>query len=170
MLYTDSQRADHIEEILGYLYQIALKDSRIPIVLPGRDFTDEAGLAVRAFQQAYGLPVTGEIDTDTWDAIVSAYHTLTDPQLPLVLFPAPGFLLMPGDTGELVHLTQVLLNLAARRFANLPQIPVSGSYDADTEQAVRRLQEVSGLPQTGRLDRDTWNRLAALLNQLTLSV
>ena len=170
MLYTESQREDHIEEILGLLYQIALRDSRIPIVLPGREFTDEAKLAVRAFQGAYGLPVTGEIDGATWDAITAAYHALTDPQMPLVLFPSPGFVLQPGDTGELVHLTQVLMNLAGRRFDNLPQIAVSGTFDAATEEAVRQLQAISGLAQTGRLDRDTWNRLAALLNQLPLSV
>lgn len=170
MLYTEEQRGDHIEEILGLLYEIALRDSRIPIVLPGREFTDEAGIAVRAFQQAYGLPVTGEIDSATWEAIAAAYHALTDPQLPLTLFPAPGFQLMAGDSGELVHLVQVLMNLAARRFANLEPVPVTGSYDAATEAAVRRLQAVSALPETGRLDRDTWNRLAALLNQMPLAI
>ena len=31
MLYTEAQKQEHIEEILGLLYQIALRDSRIPI-------------------------------------------------------------------------------------------------------------------------------------------
>ena len=64
MLYTESQKQEHIEEILGLLYQIALRDSRIPIVLPAKEFTEEAALAVRAYQEAYGLPVTGEMGFD----------------------------------------------------------------------------------------------------------
>ena len=86
MLYTDAQKQEHIEEILGLLYQIALRDSRIPIVLPQKEFTEEAALAVRAFQEAYGLPVTGEIDGDTWDSIVQTSRELTETAAPLVLF------------------------------------------------------------------------------------
>ncbi|MCR5307145.1 MAG: peptidoglycan-binding protein [Oscillospiraceae bacterium] len=170
MLYTDEQRGDHIEEILGYLYEIALRDSRIPIVLPGRDFTDEAALAVRAFQQAYGLPVTGEIDEKTWDMIVRTYRRFKDLPAPLVLFPMPGFVMQEGDRGALVHLVQVLLNLVSRRYANLPDIPLSGVYDAETEAAVRRMQSIAGLPQTGTLDRAAWDSLASLVNQMPLGI
>lgn len=168
MIYTDEQRGEHTEEILGYLYQLALKDSRIPIVLPGKEFTDEAALAVRAFQQAYGLPVTGEIDRTTWDTIVRTYRRLTGTPAPLTLFPMPGFVLQTGDRGELVHLVQVLLNLVSRRYENLPVIPVTGAFDAETADAVRRLQELAGLPATGILDRAVWDRLAALVSQLPL--
>ena len=45
MLYTEAQMQEHVEEILGLLYQIALRDSRIPAVLPQREFSEEAGLA-----------------------------------------------------------------------------------------------------------------------------
>lgn len=170
MLYTDAQKQEHIGEILGLLYQIALRDSRIPIVLPGSEYTEEAALAVRAYQQAYGLPVTGEIDGDTWDSIVETYHRLMDEAAPLTIFPAGGFLLQERDSGELVQLVQVLLNLAAAHFGNLMPIAVTGEYDAQTTDAVRKLQAVSALPETGILDRNTWNRLAALVNTLQIGI
>ena len=170
MLYTDAQKQEHIEEILGLLYQIALRDSRIPIVLPGKDYTDEAALAVRAYQQAYGLPVTGEIDDDTWNSIVKTYHDLMDAAAPLTLFPAGTFLLQERDSGELVQLVQVLLNLAAAHYGNLMPVSVTGIYDAETAAAVRHLQAVSALPETGILDRNTWNRLAALINTLPVGI
>ncbi len=170
MLYTEAQKQEHIEEILGLLYQIALRDSRIPIVLPGSDYTEEAALAVRAYQQAYGLPVTGEIDGDTWDSIVETYHRLMDEAEPLTLFPAGGFLLQERDSGELVQLVQVLLNLAAAHYRNLMPVAVTGDYDAQTAEAVRKLQAVSALPETGILDRNTWNRLAALINTLQVGI
>jgi peptidoglycan hydrolase-like protein with peptidoglycan-binding domain len=170
MLYTEAQKQEHIEEILTLLYQIALRDSRIPVVLPGKTYTEEAALAVRAFQQAYGLPVTGEIDESTWNMIVRIYRQFKDLPAPLTLFPMPGFVLQEGDRGTLVHLVQVLLNLVGGHYANLPDIPLSGVYDRETADAVRRLQQAAGLPQTGTLDRAAWDRLAALVNQMPLGI
>ena len=170
MLYTDAQKDAHIEEILGMLYQIALRDSRIPIVIPDSGYTEEAALAVRAYQSAYGLPVTGEIDGDTWDSIVQTSRELTETAAPLVLFPAGGFVLQTGDTGGLVELVQVLLRLAGRYYANLPVIEATGTYDAETTTAVRILQQIAALPVTGITNRDTWNALAVLTGRLPLSI
>ena len=170
MLYTESQREEHIEEILTLLYQIALRDSRIPIVLPSKVFNDDAALAVRAYQEAYDLPVTGEIDGATWDSIVDTYHRLMDTAEPIALFPSGEFLLKEGDGGELVTLVQVLYNLAARRYQNLLPVEVTGQYDSATADAVRRLQQLSSLPETGSMDRSTWNRLAALVNRMPLEL
>ena len=170
MLYTDAQKQEHIEEITELLYQIALRDSRIPIVLPAKDYTEETALAVRAYQQAYGLPVTGEIDGNTWDSIVETYHRLMDEAAPLIVFPAGTFILQEHDSGEMVQLVQVLLNLAAAHYSNLLPVTDSGEYDAETAAAVRRLQQISALPETGILDRKTWNRLAALINTLPLGI
>ncbi|MBR3417660.1 MAG: peptidoglycan-binding protein [Oscillospiraceae bacterium] len=168
MLYTEAQMQEHTEEILGLLYQIALRDSRIPAVLPQKEFSEEAALAVRAYQEAYGLPVTGEIDGKTWESIVDTFHKLTDAAVPLRVFPGSSVRLQRGDSGSQVQLLQSLLDLAAQRFANLPPVKPTGEYDAATEAAVRRLQEAAGLPETGILDRRTWNRLAALFNSLTV--
>lgn len=170
MLYTEAQKQEHIEEILGYLYQIALRDSSIPIVLPGKDYTDEAALAVRAYQQAYDLPVTGEIDEATWNSIVETYHRLMDEAAPLVIFPSGAFLLQENDSGDLVMLVQVLLNLAASHYSNLPTVAVTGTFNEETADAIRKLQALSALPETGALDRPTWNRMAALVMSFPLGI
>ncbi len=170
MAYTEADRSAHQREILNYLYHIAIRDLRIPIVTPSSEYTAETALAVRAYQQAYGLPVTGEIDEDTWNSIATTYRLLTDEAIPLTIFPHGGFILQQGDTGELVYLVQVLLNTLARRYHNLPVIPVSGSYDVPTSDAVMRLQGLAALPENGVLDRVTWDHLASFINQLTLTL
>jgi len=170
MLYTDAQKQEHIEEILTYLYEIALRDPRIPIVLPAKEFTEEAALAVRAYQQAYGLPVTGEIDDATWGSIVESYRSRMDGSVPLIVFPPGNFLLQEGDSGDLVYLIQVLLRLIGQRFGNLDAPPLTGTYDADTAAAVIQLQAVAGLPQNGTLDRRTWDRIASLINRMPLEL
>ncbi|MBP0971857.1 MAG: peptidoglycan-binding protein [Oscillospiraceae bacterium] len=168
MLYTEAQKQEHIEEILGMLYQVALRDSRIPIVLPQKEYSEEAALAVRAFQEAYGLPVTGEIDEQTWNQITEAYRRLTAEAIPLRVFPSGSFLLRRGDSGVQVLLLQSLLNLAAERYANIAHVGMSGVFDEETEAAVRSLQQLAGLPETGELDLAAWNRLAMLFNSLTV--
>lgn len=164
MIYTDAQKQDHIEEVLGYLYQIALHDHSIPIVMPSRKFTEEAGLAVRAYQQAHGLPVTGEIDGATWDSIVKTYHEEMDTTQPLVIFPGHSFALHKGDSGTIVQLIQVLLNISATHFKNLHTVTVTGVYDDATYQAVWRLQEIALIDPCGSINCPTWNCLASLIN------
>lgn len=170
MIYTDAQKQEHIEEILTYLYEIALRDPRIPIVLPSKTFTEEAAIAVRAYQQAYGLPVTGEIDDVTWDSIVGSYRSRMDGSVPLTVFPPGDFLLQEGDSGDLVYLVQVLLRLIGKSFGNLDAPPLTGIYDPDTAATVLQLQEIAALPQTGKFDRRTWDRVASLVNRMPLSI
>jgi peptidoglycan hydrolase-like protein with peptidoglycan-binding domain len=43
----------------------------------------------------------------------------------------------------------------------LPEVPIDGIYDTATENAVRIFQRLEDLPQTGRVDRPTWDRLYA---------
>ena len=93
-----------------------------------------------------------------------------DEAAPLIVFPAGTFILQEHDSGEMVQLVQVLLNLAAAHYSNLLPVTDSGEYDAETAAAVRRLQQISALPETGILDRKTWNRLAALINTLPLGI
>ena len=170
MVYTDAQKKSHIQEITELLYRIAQRDSRIPAVVPSDEFTPEVSLAVRAFQEANGLPVTGEINTETWEKIVSAFHSLTDAPVPLIVFPTGNFVLQQGDSGDLVGFVQMLLRLLSRRYRNLPELSPTDSYDAQTADAVRKFQQIAGLPETGILDRTTWNQLAAFVNQLRMSI
>lgn len=170
MAYTEADRNAHMREILNYLYHIAIRDLRIPIVTPSSEYSAETALAVRAYQQAYGLPVTGDINEATWNSIAGTHRLLTAEAIPLAVFPHGGFIMQKGDTGELVYLVQVLLNTLAGRYQNLPVIPVSGSYDTNTAEAVKRLQGLAALPEDGVLDRVTWDHLASFINQLTLTL
>ena len=41
----------------------------------------------------------------------------------------------------------------------LSPLPVDGVFDRATEEAVRRFQTSEGVPVTGRVDQETWERL-----------
>ena len=71
-----------------YLNRIAQSINELPEVTPTGYFGNITEQVVRSFQDFYGLPVTGVVNIETWDAIesvfddVSAEDTLRDGQYP----------------------------------------------------------------------------------------
>ena len=133
---------------------------------PDGFFGPETGRAVRLFQQLYGLPETGEVDQALWEAVIAASRQVNRGQevSRLPVFPNAGFVMQPGSTGDLVSEVQRLLREVSRQYRNIPSPAVTGVYDGPTEAAVRRLQQGGNLPETGMLDRLSWNLLVSLLD------
>lgn len=72
----------------------------------------------------------------------------------------PGMPLSLGSSGNDVSRIQTRLNRISRNYPAIPKIyPVSGVYDAATEAAVRKFQEVFSLPVSGVTDKSTWYRI-----------
>ena len=134
MPYTEAQKRSHIHEIQSYLY-----------------------ILVQAFQKIYNLPATGEVNRATWDAIVRAYRKQTAEPDALNVFPSAGYVLREGDSGTLVYIVQAMLNDIGSRYDNLAPVAINGSFNAATTNAIRGVQQAADLPQTGAVDRDTWN-------------
>lgn len=158
-MYTDAQKKSHIRELQGYLYQLGRQDNRIPLVIPDGVYGPETALAVRAFQEIHQLPVTGEVNRTTWDAIVADFQAQTAPPLAIDAFPSPTYVLREGDEGSLVFFVQVMLDALHNRHGDLPPVDVNGHFDHQTAEAVRALQHRAGAHADGRVDRNTWNAL-----------
>lgn len=122
--------------------------------------------AIAAFQEGYGLPVTGVADAATWDALRTAClenAALVSPTVPLFLFPRTplGYTVSAGDEGALVTVIQLLLREALLSFGqDVDELAITGSFDPATETAVIAFQRVHRLPETGAVNTTTWNRLA----------
>nr|WP_216366395.1 peptidoglycan-binding protein [Geobacillus sp. BMUD] len=97
--------------------------------------------AVKAFQRAMNLPVTGIVDDATYTKLKSA--------------PASNDMLALGSRGAAVSDLQCWLKRLG--YFHYPQI--TGYYGAVTADAVKRFQRANGLPATGRADRATLERL-----------
>jgi len=70
----------------------------------------------------------------------------------------PGVPLSQGAQGPDVELMQKYLNRVRQNFPYIPGISnPNGIYGADTANAVRAFQSINSLPQTGIIDRATWN-------------
>ena len=80
-----------------------------------------------------------------------------DAQISGVTESYPGEVLHLGDSGTNVLFVQNRLNRISQNYPAIPKIvnPL-GFYGEETEEAVRKFQEIFDLPQTGTVGRETW--------------
>ena len=76
----------------------------------------------------------------------------------------PGYILTPGLSNNDVRTLQTYLNLIGRTYRDIPEIPVSGYYGSQTENAVRVFQELFGLPVSGLVGAPTWDAISKEYN------
>jgi len=80
----------------------------------------------------------------------------------------PGTTLRVGSTGEAVKRMQDDLNRIRVNFPLIPQISnPNGTFDAETEQAVRVFQRTFNLAQDGAIGPATWNRITHIYNAVS---
>lgn len=146
------------------LNRISMNYPAIPKITPvtGSYDTNTAD-AVTTFQQIFDLSPTGIVDKGTWYRINYIYtgvkrlaelssEGLTAEELNLY---RPEELTL-GDSGSEVRSLQYLLLVISAYYDAVPEISVTGEYDAATEAAVSAFQQIYGLPRTGSVDAETW--------------
>ena len=151
------------------LRTVAEQHPEIDQVLADGIYGAETTRAVSQFQRLFGLPETGNTDRDTWHLIHDKYFEILRAQQkaePLAVFYDVKAVLKTGDTDDLVSFVQLLLRRTAQHYNNFRPLEVTGVFDAATEQEVLRFQAKTLLPETGTVDRTTWDRLARLYRTL----
>ena len=68
----------------------------------------------------------------------------------------PGQPLDIGSSGSKIRQIQEQLNAIANAYPALPKISVDGVFGENTQNAVKKFQQIFGLPATGIIDYATW--------------
>ena len=68
--------------------------------------------------------------------------------------------------GRPVRSLQSMLHFISLSEPSIPLITESGSFDDATRDAVRAFQKLSGLPESGTADHETWDRIAQTYHAL----
>ena len=138
----------------------------IPSVEINGYFDERTEEAVRAFQEAFGLPVTGIVDSDTWYRIRRIYvavtrlaELITEGLLVMDLITLYSNVLLEGGNRPVVVLLQYFLNLLRDEFPTIPGISLTGYFGPETTEAVKAFQNAVGLPPAGIVNQETWNIL-----------
>ena len=123
--------------------------------------------SVRKFQEIFDLPVTGIVDEATWYKIRFIYNNVKS----LSELNSEGIrleevdrifknALEPGDEGDYVKVIQYYLDIIGFFNQNITVVAIDGYYGDELRDAVYTFQKEYGLPITGIVDRDTWNRIS----------
>ncbi|HEX6329025.1 MAG TPA: L,D-transpeptidase family protein [Jiangellaceae bacterium] len=142
---------DGVRELQARLKQIAWYEPKVT-----GEFDDVTFQSVEGFQAKRGIEVTGEVNEETWDRLVSMTREPTDDELHNRIVAGPT-IIGPGDSGDRVRELQ----------ARLKQIgwfeeDVTGSYGPVTKEAVAGFQTKRGIPSTGEVDQKTWDLLVGM--------
>lgn len=77
----------------------------------------------------------------------------------------PGFPVELGISGDFVRMIKTQLNRIGRNYPAIPAITDDSIYfTVETEQAVKKFQEIFNLPVTGSVDKMTWYKIKYLYN------
>ncbi len=152
-------------ELQSYLINIRNLYSTLPKVNKTGIYDTETSNAVTVFQELMGLPATGVVNFDTWNAIINANNEyLQKNQVPgKIPFSTSDFRdIKPSDQGDIVYAVKIMLNSFGRRYANYVQLELTNIYDAQTEENIKLFQQRTMLPVTGIVDRVTWNAMVTI--------
>ena len=153
--------------IQAALNRIAQNYPAIPkIAVTDGIFGSRTEASVRAFQEIFGLTVDGVVGKATWYAIVRLYTAVTRlselrslGQQFYAINWNPENALQVGSTGETVRQLQYMLSILAEFIPGIPNVTVDGIYGTATRAAVLAAQRRFQLPETGVVDRTTWDEI-----------
>lgn len=160
-------RSDAVTVVQVSLNRISQNYPAIPKITPVDGiFGPATRAAVVAFQRIFGLAPDGLVGKITWYQIVRLYVAVTKlaelqsegQQFYAISWAYPEAI-RPGDTGAKVTHLQYLLEVVGEFVPGIPVPETTGTYDDATREAVLAFQRYAGLPETGEVDRETWDAL-----------
>lgn len=122
--------------------QRAIRRTPNPSLVVDGDFGPATEEAVKQFQESAGLPVTGVVDTATWDALPLGNA------MPV---------LKNGSKGDPVRSLQLTLTAGAYGLWEVTPQGVDGIFGPNTEASVRAFQTWARIQVDGIVGQQTWD-------------
>lgn len=162
-----AQPTKEVYELQYMLRKIAQITGEIPLLNTDGIYGADTRETVRYFQSQNGLAPTGEVDRATWDKIFERYkenvYSAAQGE-PIYPFPSPGYTSQSGEKSDVITLIQLILSSLSVIYDDFEEIEITGENDAKTIASLKRFQGYHGLPETGVLDKRTWDAAAKSFN------
>ena len=169
-LYTDKldygDTGIEVEYIHYFLDAIAFLDNDIPRLPTNSIYNNNTITMVKAFQEKYGLPVTGVFTYTDFSVLRRAYDNI------LKSFPSeykdyvselyPDYFLVRGMTNNDVRRFQKFLLAICKFDKSIPGVRVNGTFDELTEKSVKKLQSDYGFDINGVVGPLLWRKVVEL--------
>lgn len=144
---------------------------------PNGVFGAETEEAVKTFQKTFDLVPDGLVGKATWYKIKEIYNgvkqlsELTSEGLKLEeVTPMYVSELKEGMQGLEVQVIQYYLDIIAYFNQSIPIIPIDGIYGAQTTANVTAFQNMYGLPATGTVNAQTWEKMTEIYDSIVSSL
>ncbi|MCI9557283.1 peptidoglycan-binding domain-containing protein [Oscillospiraceae bacterium 50-16] len=147
------------------LRQLAQVYPFLPELVVDGEFGQRTLESVMLFQRELHPPVTGVVDRGTWEAIQEEWMKAEEQNghpRPTRIFPAEGTEVAEGVCREYMILPQTMLQVLGNRFEGILADVPDGEHGPASAENTRWLQRAAGLPETGVMDRATWDMLSRL--------
>ncbi|MBQ8303151.1 MAG: peptidoglycan-binding protein [Clostridia bacterium] len=156
-----------VELIQRKLNRISANFPGIPKIYPVDGFFDSSTTdAVRKFQEVFDLDPDGLVGRATWNQIQFIYNAVKK----LYTVNSEGLritdvttrfsdTLEEGSSGDGVLTIQYYLSYISLFVPSVIEANLDGSFGPATTNAVKSFQRTYGLPETGIVDRATWDRM-----------
>lgn len=157
------------------LNRISTNFPSIPKINPVDGFFDAGTTdAVKAFQSVFSLTPDGVIGPATWYRIQNVYNgvkqlaSLNSEGVRISDFPQSfqSTTLEEGAASAEVLTLQYYLDYISRFIDSVSSTAIDGSFGPRTKEAVVSFQRTYGLPETGIVDRVTWDRIQSIYYSL----
>ena len=169
---TPGETGDQVRNVQYLLAYVAQFYDQIPPISLDGIYGPSTENAVRSFQELFELPITGEVDLLTWDALYRTYlgfiETIPFKYIEGRLYPYPGVPLRLGSESEVVRLLQEYLNYISTFYPQIPSVNPTGYFGSRTQEAVIAFQRMEGLTPNGTVAANTWNEISSLYSDLYL--
>ena len=155
-----------VEYIHYFLDAIAFLDPDIPRLQTNSIYNNNSVSMVKAFQEKYGLPVTGIFTYSDWKTLRNVYQkvlkTISLENQTYINELYPDYFLKKGIMGDDVLRFQRFLLAICQYDHSIPGVRVNGVFDDLTDQSVRKIQKDYGFDVNGIVGPLLWRKVVEL--------
>lgn len=166
MAYIDkNDNETTVRELQEMLRGCGLRTGENTLVVPVNGiYNAQTKNAVAFFQKSLGLPSTGTVDHETWEALVLAYADTQRKIVGIVPIARNITGLFPGEKSCAVTMLQLMLGDLSKYYSGCADVTVNGVYDKSTCSAITDIRRKTGMGNGDTVDIQTWNLIVGEYN------